>query len=164
MEINAIDANNDDLGDPSEAADVATANIDGIVTFSVEDIDAGRIDDVPLVVANLDIDEDVCYGLDVEEDADVTVPTKLKPGVHLNYMRSINDCLKVELQNKTKGLERKWLLDHLKTNDGWIRKEKATSMIQRMRSKKQSRSTYMKMSRLHRGRKTSSTIETSKSG
>ena len=110
----AEDIIDDDTGlnqNPNEAeADVVETtdvDVDGIITFS-EEIDAGSIDDAPLIVANLDIDEDLCVGLDEEAEAepDDPAPTKLKPGVHLDYMRCINDRLKVELMNKTKGLEK----------------------------------------------------------
>ena len=68
----AEDIIDDDTGlnqNPNEAeADVVETtdvDVDGIITFS-EEIDAGSIDDAPLIVANLYIDEDLCVGLDEE--------------------------------------------------------------------------------------------------
>jgi hypothetical protein len=113
------------------------------VTFS-EDVDAGCVDDDPLIFANLDIDEDECDGLDAEVEAepDKSTPVKIKRGIQRDYMRAIQDRLKIEVAGKTKALEKTWLLDYLQTNDGWIRKEQALSFFKKLNSPKQSPSTY----------------------
>ena len=103
---------------------------DDVVIFA-EDVDPG-FDDDPMIIANLDIDEDDWDGsLDEAADAEpeVVQPTKMKRGVQLDYMRAINHRLKVEVQDKTKALEKKWLIEHLANNDGWVRKEQARSII-----------------------------------
>jgi hypothetical protein len=45
-------------------------------------------------------------------------------------MRALQNRLQIEVANKTKALEKKWLLEHLRQNEGWIRKEQAEQMIE----------------------------------
>eukprot|EP00956_Cyclotella_meneghiniana_P003609 scaffold4428_cov57-Cyclotella_meneghiniana.AAC.1 len=116
---------------------------DDIITFT-EEIDPG-VDMDPMIVADLDVDDDdSCGALDeaAEPEPEVVEPTKLKRGVQLDYMRAINDRLWAEVRDKTKAFEPKWLIEHLKHNDGWVRKEQAKSIIQMLKSKNQSESTF----------------------
>lgn len=115
---------------------------DDVVIFA-EDVDPG-FDDDPMIIANLDIDEDDWDGsLDEAADTEpeVVKPTKIKRGVQLDYMCAINDQLKVEVQDKTKAFEKKWLIEHLANNDGWVRKEQAQSIIKYLKSSDRSPST-----------------------
>jgi hypothetical protein len=141
---NGIPGNRDDSTDDviMETTDIIDTDDDGIITFS-EEIDAGCADEDPSIVANLDIDEDAADDLDegAEAEPDNQAPSKLKCGVQATFMIHIQERLKKEIANKTKALERKWLLDHLKMNDGWIRKEQAESMIRSLTSSRQSPST-----------------------
>ena len=57
-------------------------------------------------------------------------------------MRAVHDSLKAEVGDKTTPLEHKWLLEHLKVNDWWVRKEQAPHMIQLLKSKRRSPTTY----------------------
>jgi hypothetical protein len=125
---------------------VAAAADDDIVTFS-EDIDAGNADEDPAVYANLDVDDDAPDGFDDVDEAEQNQqhqqgPTKMKRGVHLDYMRSVRDRLRTEVTSKTKALEKSWLTKYLQDNDGWIRKEQAKNIIQKLNSSKVSPSTY----------------------
>jgi hypothetical protein len=106
-------------------------------------VDAG-FDDDPAIIANLDIDDDVGDDLDegAEAEAANVEPEKLKRGVQNDYMRAIQERLKKEIGNKTKAFEPDWLMSYLKETDCWIRKENAQSIIQKLRSSKQSQSTY----------------------
>ena len=129
--------------DVAELDDAEPEEADEIIIFT-EDIDAG-VDVDPMIVANLDVDDqDYCDVLDeaAEAEPEVVEPTKLKRGVQQDYMRAINDRLWVEVKDKTKAFEKQWLIEHLKNNDGWVRKEQAKSIIQMLTSKKQSPSTY----------------------
>eukprot|EP00956_Cyclotella_meneghiniana_P039395 scaffold171059_cov23-Cyclotella_meneghiniana.AAC.1 len=56
-------------------------------------------------------------------------------------MRAINDRLKAEVKDRTKALEKKWLIEHLVNNDGWVRKEQAKSIIKDLKSSDRSPST-----------------------
>ena len=134
---------------PTTNDDVATlddAQPEGdedIVIFA-EEIDAGSEED-PMIVANLDIDGDSWDGLldqSAEAEPEVIEPRKMKRGVHLDYMRAVNDRLKIEAKDKTKAFEKQWLIEHLMSNDGWIRKEYAKTMIKYLKSSERSPSTY----------------------
>jgi hypothetical protein len=117
---------------------------DEIVIFS-EDVDAGSDENDPVISANLDIDEEAYSNDELDEEAEAEAdnapPTKVKHGVHLDYMRAIQDRVKKEVAGKTKGFEMTWLLNHLKINDGWVRKEQAQNTIRMLTSSKHSPST-----------------------
>ena len=137
-----------DLEDESDMAleddlEVQENEDDGVVTFT-DLVDPGCDEDDPNIVANLDIDEDSSDIIDDGAEAEpVNAPVlKWKRGVHQDYMRALNDCLKIETSSQTKGLEAKWLLNHLKANGGWVKKEQAESVIQQLRSPRKSPSTY----------------------
>lgn len=92
---------------------------DDVFTFS-EEVDAGCADEDPMITANnLDIDEDADVEIDDEpEPENQKQSSKVKRGVHVDFMRAIQDSIKVESAGKTKGLKPNWLLDecHQGTN------------------------------------------------
>ena len=80
-----------------------------------------------------DVEDDDGDYLDdeIEAEADDTVPSKVtsKRGIQQDFMRAIHDRLKIEMNGKTKGLEATWLLEYLKENDHWVRKEHALKLV-----------------------------------
>ena len=125
--------------DSEDNLEVQEDEDEGVVTFT-DLVDPGCDEDDPNIVANLDIDENLPDDIDDGAEAEpVNAPVlKWKRGVHQDYMRVFNDRLKIEVSNKTKGLETKWLLDHLNANGGWVKKEQAESVIQQLRSPRKS--------------------------
>ena len=71
----------------------------------------------------------------MEAELDNCVPGKVnKSGIHQDYMQALDDRIKLEVAGKTKGLEYTWLLDYLKMNDWWVRKEHALQMVRMLKS------------------------------
>jgi len=126
-------AANPDTQLPNEDQDVN----DNVIVLS-ESVDDGRgkTDDF---VANLDVEDGEGAELDDEADAedDESTPTNTKRaarkrGIQQDYMRAVHNRLKCEVAKKTKGLEASWLLDHLKENDWWVRKEHSLAIVKQL--------------------------------
>ena len=138
-------AANPDTQLPSDNED-QDANDNVIVLSESVDDGRGKTDEF---VANLDVEDGEGAELDDEADAedDESTPTNTKRaarkrGIQQDYMRAVQNRLKCEVAKKTKGLEASWLLDHLKENDWWIRKEHALAIVKKLKSEKRSPSTY----------------------
>ena len=120
---------------------------DNVIVLS-ESIDDGR-GKTDEFVANLDVEDGEGAELDDEADAEdnESTPTNTKRaarkrGIQQDYMRAVQNRLKCEVANKTKGFEASWLLDHLKENDWWVRKEHALAIVKQLKSERRSPSTY----------------------
>ena len=48
---------------------------------------------------------------------------KVPSGVQQRYLWAVHERIKIELSHNFNGLETPWLLNHLKENDWWIRRE-----------------------------------------
>ena len=122
-----------------------------VIIFS-EVIDDGRDEVAVKYVANLDVDD--CEGDDLDDEIEAEAdddkvakkPRPTKRGIQQDYMRAIHDRLKCESGEKTNGLEAKWMLTYLKENNWWVRKEHALQIVQKLKSKQHSPSTYKNVS------------------
>ena len=142
-ESNTAGVNSSDDSSISNKNSAARADID-VVEFA-EDVDDGLDRDEPEIVANLDIDDEIGDDLDdgINAEPDDYTPKKLaKRGVQHDYMRAVHDRLRCEVAGKVKGLEAKWLLEHLRANDWWITRAQASSVIRQLKCKNTSPSTH----------------------
>ena len=118
-----------------------------VIIFS-EKVVYPRGDNTIHIVANLDVDDTDNMELDdwaeAEPDDNNKRASKVtaNTGIQQDYMRAIHDRLKREAKGDLKALEPCWLLEHLKENDWWIRKEQAWMIIRYLKDKKKSESTY----------------------
>ena len=71
-----------------------------------------------------------------EPGADVTRDSVEETGIQQQYLRGVHDRLKLELSGKLPALQSKWLLEHLKINDWWVRKEQAILVIHKLKLSK----------------------------
>lgn len=128
-----------------------------VITFS-EVIDDGRDEVAVKYVANLDVDDCEGEGDDLDDEIEAEAdddkvakkPRPTKRGIQQDYMRAIHDRLKCEASEKTNALEAKWMLAYLKENDWWVRKEHALQIVQKLKSKQHSPSTYKNVSILRK--------------
>ena len=118
------------------ADDVDVIDFTENVTFCVRD--PGDI------VANLDVPKDDDADADdddLEADPDPgdgendSTPRKKESGIQQEYLREVHDRLKYELSGRMKVLEEPWLLNHLKVNGFWVRKEQGPTIAKKLKIK-----------------------------
>ena len=140
-DINPAGANN---AHPAAGADEEDADV---LIFS-EEVDYTRGDTNINIVPNLDVEDaddmalDDGAGAEPDDNGKRASKVTARRGIQQDYMRAIHDRLRCEAKGGLKALEPSWLLDHLKENDWWIRKEQAWTMIKNLKDKQKSKSTY----------------------
>lgn len=101
-----------------------------------EEVEYRADDDAEEIAANLNMPEGGNGELDDEINAepdDTPAPTKLDVGIQQEYLRAVHDGLRAQVREDWPALKSKWMLDHLKDNDFWIKKEQALSIARKLK-------------------------------
>ena len=122
------------VDDPVTVDDTATFNEKEIEDINPPGVFANLLSEEEEVTERIedeliDDDEYDTYNYDDDDNELSEHSQKVPSGVHQRYVWAVHERIKTELSRNFNGLETPWLLNHLKENDWWIRREHALRIV-----------------------------------